>query len=71
MFLAYEPKFYAALTFLPLVSSDQIIVSVSIDFSSSSKGDTRFYHTAFGYSRGDRNGFLDHIEDRLRENIFN
>lgn len=70
MFLAYEPKFYAALTFLPLVSSDQIIVSVSIDFSSSSKGDTRFYHT-FGYSRGDRNGFLDHIEDRLRENIFN
>ena len=59
------------MAFLPLGSSDHIIVSVSVDFPYSSKVGAPFHCTAFDYSCDDRNGFLAHIRDGLREDIFN
>ena len=54
----------------PLGSSDQVVVSVSIDFPSNSVGDVSFHHTAYDYLRTVWNGLCDHLRDVLREDNF-
>ena len=37
------------MVFPPLGNSDRVVVSVSIDFPSNSKGDALFHHIAYDY----------------------
>ena len=54
----------------PLKGSDQIIVSVSIDFLSNSKGDATFHRILYDYSRADWGGLCDHLRHISCEDIF-
>ena len=54
----------------PLGHSDQVAVSVSIDFSSNSKQDSLFHHIAYDYSRADWDSPEDHLRDAPWEDIF-
>ena len=54
----------------PLGNSDHVFVLVSIDFSSSSKGDASFHLIAFDYSCADWNVLCDHLRDVTWEDIF-
>ena len=56
--------------FPPLGNSDQVVVSVSIDFPINSKQDAPFHRIAYDYSREDWNGLRDHLRDVPWENIF-
>ena len=58
------------MTFLPLGNSDHVVVSVSIDFSSSSQWDAPFHPIAYNYSRADWEGLCDHLGDVPWEDIF-
>ena len=51
------------MTFPPLGNADHVVVSVSIDFPSNSKGDALFHYIAYGYSCVDRNNLWDHLRD--------
>ena len=42
--------------------TDHVVISVSIDFLSDSKGYVPFHHIAYDYSRADWNGLRDHWE---------
>ena len=57
------------MAFPPLGNSDHVVVSVSIDFPSNSKGDGPFYRIACDYSRA-WDGLRDHLIDVPWENIF-
>ena len=58
------------MAFLPLGNSHHVVVSVSIDFSSYSQRDVPFHRIAYGYSRADSDGLLDHLRDVPWEDIF-
>ena len=58
------------MAFPPLGNSDHVVVSVSIEFSISSKQDTPFHCVAYDYSRADRDGLRDHLRDVPWEDIF-
>ena len=47
----------------PLGNSDHVVVSVSNNFASNSKGDAPFCCTAYCYSRADWDGLRDHLRD--------
>ena len=51
-------------------NSDNVVVSVSIDFPINSKQDALFYCIAYDYSRGDWDGLCDHLRDVPWEDIF-
>ena len=51
------------MTFPPLGNSDNVAVSVSIDFLINSKQDALFHCVAYDYSCGDWNGLCDHLRD--------
>ena len=53
------------MTFLPLESSDHVVVPVSIDFPITSKRDVPFHHIAYDYSGADWDGLYDHLRDVL------
>ena len=44
------------MAFYPLENSDHVVVSISIDSLSNSKGDAPFHCIAYDYSCGDWNG---------------
>ena len=50
LFLFSNASIYSIVAFLPLGHSDHIVVSVSMDFPSDSKGDAPFYCTAYDFS---------------------
>ena len=52
--------------FPPLGNFDQVVVAVSIDLHLNSKVNAPFHRTAYDYSRGDWDGFRDHLTDILR-----
>ena len=56
--------------FSPLGNSDNVVVSVSIDFPINSNQDASFYRVAYDYSRADRDGLRDHLRDVPWEDIF-
>ena len=58
------------MAFSPLENSDHVIVSISIDYHSNSKGGTPFDHTAYDYSRADWDCLSDHLRDVPWEGIF-
>ena len=58
------------MAFLPLENSDDIIVSVSINFPSYSQQDTLFPCIAYDYSCADWDGPHDHLRDVPWEDIF-
>ena len=58
------------MAFLPLRNFDHVVMSVSIDFPSSLKGDDLFYNIAYDYTCADGDGLCDHLRDVLWEDIF-
>ena len=57
------------MVFLPLGNSDHGVASVSIDFPIYSKQDGLFHRVAYGYSRADWDGLLDHLREVPWEDI--
>ena len=53
----------SAKAFPPLGNSDDIVVSVSIDFPSYSQWDAPFLRIAYDYSRADWDGLRDNLRD--------
>ena len=70
LFLSSDASICSTMAFPPLGSSDQVVVSVSIDFSSNSQRDALFHGIAYDYSCADRDGLLDHLRDFPWEDIF-
>ena len=60
----------STMAFAPLGNSDQVVVSVSIDFPTNSQQDAPFYHIAYDYSHADWDGLHDHLRDVPWEDIF-
>ena len=69
-FLSSETSIYSAMASPPLVNSDHVIASVSIDFPSNSQHDVPLHHIACDYSCADWDGFFDHLRDVPWEDIF-
>ena len=59
------------MAFPPLGNSNHVVISVSIDCPSNSKGDTPFHPIAHDYSHADWDNLHDNLRDVLWENIFN
>ena len=57
-------------TMAPLVNSDHVVVSVSIDFPNNSQREVPFHRIAYDYSRADWDGLRDHLRDVPWEDIF-
>ena len=49
VFEGCDPSICSTVVFPPLGNSDHVVVSVSIDFPSNSKGDALFHHIAYDY----------------------
>ena len=58
------------MAFPSLGNSDNVVVSVSIDFPTNSKQDAPFHRIAYGYSRADWDGLRDNLRDVPWEDIF-
>ena len=63
LFLSSDASICSTLAFPPLGNSDNIAVSVSIDFPSNSQPDASFHRIAYDYSRADWDGLRDHLRD--------
>ena len=68
--LSSDASICSTMAFPPLVNSDHVVVSVSIDFPINSKQDTPFYHLAFDYFRADWDGLRDHLRDVPCKDVF-
>ena len=51
------------MAFPPLGNSDNVVVSVSIDFLTNSQQDAPFHRMAYAYSRADWDCLCDHLRD--------
>ena len=60
----------STLAFPPLGNSDNVVVSVSIDFSTNSQREVPFHRIAYDYSRADWDGLCNHLKDVPWEDIF-
>ena len=69
-FLSSDASTCCAMAFPPLVNSDHVVVSVSIDFPISSKQDAPFHCMAYDHSRADWDGLRDYLRDVSCEDIF-
>ena len=70
LFLSSDISTCSTLTFPSLGDSDNVVVSVSIDFPITSKQDAPFHGMACHYSCADWNNLCDHLRDVLWEDIF-
>ena len=70
LFISSDASICSTMAFPPFGNSDHVVVSVSIDFPSSSKRDAPFYCIAYDYSRVDWDGLHDHLRDVPWEDIF-
>ena len=70
LFMSSDVSICSAMVFPPLVNSDHVVVSVSIDFPSYSQRDASFHCIAYDYSRADWDGLRDHFRDVPWEDIF-
>ena len=61
----------STIAFPPLGYSDQVAVSVFIDFLSNSKWDALFHCIVYDYSHADWDSLCDHLRDVPWEDIFN
>ena len=70
LFLSSDTSICSAMVFLPLENSDDVVVSVSIDFPLNSKWEGPFLCIAYDYSFADWNSLYDHLRDVPWEDIF-
>ena len=66
LFISSDGRICSTMAFPPLGNSDHVVVLVSIDFSSNTKGDVPFDRIAYDYSRAD----WDSLRGVPWENIF-
>ena len=69
-FLSCDASICSTMAFHPLGDSDQVVVSVSIDFPSNSQWDVPSHRIAYDYSRADWDSLHDHLRDVPWEDIF-
>ena len=62
-FLPSDASICSAMAFLPLGNSDNVVVSVSIDFPINSKQDPPFYCMVYDYSHANLDGLCDDLRD--------
>ena len=60
----------STMAFSPLGNSDDVVVSVSIDFPTNSKLDAPFHRLVYDYSRANWDGLCDHLRDVPWQDIF-
>ena len=65
LFISSGTSICFSMAFPPLGNFDHVVVSVSIDFPSSSKRDTPFNRTAYDSSRADWGGLCHHLRNVL------
>ena len=70
LFLSFDASIFSTMAFPSLENSDNVVVSVSIDFPSHSKQDDLFHCIAHDYFRAGWDGFRDLLRDVSWENIF-
>ena len=63
LFISSDASICSKMAFPPLGSSDQVVVSVSIDFPTYSRQGALFHRIAYDYSRVDWDGLCDHFRD--------
>ena len=63
LFISSDTSICTTMAFPPLVNTDHVVVSVSIDFPPNSKRDALFHHIAYDYSCADLDGLCDHLTD--------
>ena len=61
LFRSSDGSICSIMAFPPLVNSDHVFVSVSVDFPSNSKRDTLFHCIAYNYSRADWDSLCDYL----------
>ena len=54
--LSFDPSIRSTWAYFPLGNSDRVVISVSFDFPSNSKGNTYFHCNGFRYSPADQDG---------------
>ena len=69
-FLSSDAIICSTMAFSPLGNSDQVFVSVSIDFPSYLQQDPPFHRIAYDYSRVDWDGVCDHLSNLPSEDFF-
>ena len=69
-FESHSSHICSTLAFLPMGNDYLVVVSVSIDFPSISKGDALFHRIAYDYSRAEWDSLHDHLRDVPRKDIF-
>ena len=69
-FLSSDASICSTMAFLPLGNSDQVVVSVSVDFPSNSQWYPLSHRIAYEYSHADWDGLCDHVRDVPWEDIF-
>ena len=69
LLLSSDASICSTIAFPPLGNSDQVFVSVSIDFPSYLQQDPPFHRIAHDYSRVDWDGVCDHLRNLLSEDI--
>ena len=69
LLLSSDASICSTMAFPPLGNSDQVFVSVSIDFPSYLQQDPPFHRIAHDYSRVDWDGVCDHLRNLLSEDI--
>ena len=70
LYLSSDASICSSMAFLPLENSDHVVVSVSIDFPSNSRGDAPFHRITYDYSLADWDGLRDHLRNVPWEDIF-
>ena len=70
LFLSSDASICSTMAFPPLGNSDHVVISVSIDFPSSSKQDAPFDGIAYDYFWADWDSLRDHLKDVPWEDIF-
>ena len=70
LFLSSDTSICSTMAFPPLVNSDHVVVSVSIDFPSNSQWVGPFHRIAYYYCGADWDGLGDHLRDVQWEDIF-
>ena len=59
LFISSDASIYSPTAFPPLINSDYVVVSVSINFPSNSQQDVPFHRIAYDYSPADWDGLCD------------
>ena len=63
LFISFDAGIFSTMAFHPQGNSDDVVVSVSIDFPSNSQWDAPFHYIAYDYPHADWDGLHDHLRD--------